>query len=199
MDHPSKSLSHLDSRGHPRMVDVSEKEKTVRKAVAEGSIRMAPGTLAAIQSGDTPKGAVLQVARIAGIQAGKRTGELIPLCHLLPGTSVAVEVEPDPTLPGVRVRATATLSGQTGVEMEALTATSIALVTVYDMVKSMDRSMVMEGIRLISKEGAGRRDGHGRERRRGKAPDPSKERPRVVGLRAITHRAGRPLPGPPGV
>jgi cyclic pyranopterin phosphate synthase len=135
------------------MVDVSEKEKTVRRAVAEGSIVMARETLDAIQSGNTPKGEVLQVARLAGIQAGKRTGELIPLCHVLPGASLAVEVEPDPDLPGVRVRSTATFSGQTGVEMEALTATAIALVTVYDMVKSMDRSMVLEGIRLVSKEG----------------------------------------------
>ncbi|MFH1763197.1 MAG: cyclic pyranopterin monophosphate synthase MoaC [Gemmatimonadota bacterium] len=153
MDHPSKPLTHLDPKGHARMVDVSDKEKTVRKAVAEGSIRMAPETLAAIQTGDTPKGEVLQVARLAGIQAGKRTGELIPLCHLLPGTSLAVDVEVDSEIPGVRVRSTATLSGQTGVEMEALTATAVALLTVYDMVKSMDRSMVMEGIRLISKEG----------------------------------------------
>lgn len=153
MDQSSKALSHLDSQGHPRMVDVSEKENTVRKAVAEGSIRMAPETLDAIQKGDTPKGEVLQVARLAGIQAGKRTGELIPLCHLLPGTSVSVEVEPDPDLPGVKVRSTAVLSGQTGVEMEALTAATIALVTVYDMVKSMDRGMVLEGIRLVSKEG----------------------------------------------
>ena len=153
MDHPSRPLSHLDPRGNPRMVDVSDKEKTVRRAVAEGSIRMAPETLAAIMAGDAPKGEVLQVARLAGIQAGKRTGELIPLCHLLPGTSLAVEVEPDPDLPGVRVQSTATLSGQTGVEMEALTATAIALITVYDMVKSMDRTMVLEGIRLVSKEG----------------------------------------------
>ena len=169
MDHTSKSLSHLDSHGHPRMVDVSDKEKTVRKAVAEGSIRMAPETLAAIQTGDTPKGEVLQVARLAGIQAGKRTGEIIPLCHLLPGASLAVDVVPDPDLPGVRVRASATLSGQTGVEMEALTATAIALVTVYDMVKSMDRSMVLEGIRLVSKEGgrSGKWTRQGEEEREG--------------------------------
>jgi len=135
------------------MVDVSGKEESHRRAVAEGSIRMEPETLKAIQNGETPKGEVLQVARLAGIQAGKRTGELIPLCHLLPGTSLTVDVELDPDLPGVRVRSTASLSGQTGVEMEALTATTIALVTVYDMVKSMDRNMVLEGIRLVSKEG----------------------------------------------
>jgi len=153
MENPPKQLTHLDSAGRPRMVDVSGKEESVRRAVAEGSIRMEPETLKAIRDGDTPKGEVLQVARLAGIQAGKRTGELIPLCHLLPGTSLTVDVELDGDLPGVRVRSTASLSGQTGVEMEALTATTIALVTVYDMVKSMDRSMVLEGIRLVSKEG----------------------------------------------
>ena len=153
MNEQPKALSHLDPRGHPRMVDVSDKEMTVRKASAEGAIRMAPETLAAILSGDTPKGEVFQVARLAGIQAGKRTGDLIPLCHMLPGTSIGVEVEADPALPGIRVRSTATLTGQTGVEMEALTATAIALITVYDMVKSMDRSMVLEGIQLTSKEG----------------------------------------------
>ncbi len=135
------------------MVDVSGKEGSVRKAVAEGAIRMDPETFEAIRAGETPKGEVLQVARLAGIQAGKRTGELIPLCHLLPGTSLKVEVELDPELPGVRVRASATLAGQTGVEMEALTASAVALLTVYDMAKSMDRGMVLEGIRLVSKEG----------------------------------------------
>lgn len=135
------------------MVDVSGKDESLRKAVAEGFILMETKTLEAIRAGDTHKGEVLQVARLAGIQAGKRTGELIPLCHLLPGASIEVDAELDPDLPGIRVRSTATLSGQTGVEMEALTATTIALVTVYDMVKSMDRSMVLEGIRLVSKEG----------------------------------------------
>ena len=114
---------------------------------------MARKTFEAIRDGETPKGEVLQVARLAGIQAGKKTGELIPLCHLLPGASLAVEVELDPDLPGVRVQATATIAGQTGVEMEALTASAVALLTVYDMVKAMDRGMVMEGIRLVSKEG----------------------------------------------
>jgi len=135
------------------MVDVSGKDGSVRKAVAEGTIRMAMETFQAIRDGETSKGEVLQVARLAGIQAGKRTGELIPLCHLLPGTSLEVNVELDPDLPGVRVSASATLAGQTGVEMEALTASSVALLTVYDMAKSMDRGMVLEGIRLVSKEG----------------------------------------------
>jgi cyclic pyranopterin phosphate synthase len=153
MKDPLPGLTHLDSKGNPRMVDVSDKERSVRKAVAEGCIRMEVETLAAIKAGEAPKGEVLQVARLAGIQAGKRTGELIPLCHMLPGTSLSVDVEVDEGLPGVRVRSTATLQGQTGVEMEALTATTIALVTVYDMVKSMDRTMVLEDIRLLSKEG----------------------------------------------
>jgi cyclic pyranopterin phosphate synthase len=135
------------------MVDVSGKEESPRRAVAEGWIRMAPETLAAIQEGGIAKGEVLQVARLAGIQAGKKTGDLIPLCHLLPGVSMAVELMADPELPGVGVRATASLRGQTGVEMEALTAAAVALLTVYDMAKSMDRGMVMEGIRLMSKEG----------------------------------------------
>jgi cyclic pyranopterin phosphate synthase len=153
MERTPKPLSHLDADGRPRMVDVSEKEGSYRKAVAEGTIRMAPETLEAIRLRDAPKGEVLQVARLAGIQAGKRTGELIPLCHLLPGTSLAVNAETDPELPGVKVRTTATLTGQTGVEMEALTAATVALLTVYDMVKSIDRGMVLEGIRLVSKEG----------------------------------------------
>ena len=149
----SDKLSHYDDAGSPRMVDVSQKDVSVRRAVAEGWIRMAAHTLAAIRQGSGPKGDVLQVARLAGIQAGKRTGEVIPLCHLLPGVSLAVEVDVDEDLPGIRVRTTATYRGQTGVEMEALTATSVALLTVYDMAKSMDRSMVLGDIRLISKEG----------------------------------------------
>lgn len=148
-----RTLSHLDSSGKPRMVDVSDKEESPRRAVAEGRIRMAPETFAALQEGGSPKGDVLQVARLAGIQAGKKTGDLIPLCHLLPGVSLAVELVADPDLPGIGVRATASLRGRTGVEMEALTAASVALLTVYDMVKSMDRRMVMDGIRLMSKEG----------------------------------------------
>jgi cyclic pyranopterin phosphate synthase len=135
------------------MVDVSRKGETPRRAVAEGTIRMEPETLSAITGGESPKGDVLQVARIAGIQAGKRSGELIPLCHLLPGASVVVDLEADPDLPGIRVTAEATIQGRTGVEMEALTAVSIALLTVYDMAKAMDRGMVLEGIRLVLKEG----------------------------------------------
>jgi len=153
METNAKPLSHLDARGNPRMVDVSEKEETLRTAMAEGVIRMERGTYEAIRDGETPKGEVLQVARLAGIQAGKKTGDLIPLCHLLPGASLTVDLDLDPGLPGVRVRSTATLKGQTGVEMEALTASAVALLTVYDMAKSLDRGMVLEGIRLVSKSG----------------------------------------------
>jgi cyclic pyranopterin phosphate synthase len=135
------------------MVDVTEKDESWRTAVARGEILMSAEALEAIRSGQTPKGEVLLVARIAGIQAGKRTGELIPLCHLLPGASIAVDLTADPDLPGVRVEARATIAAQTGVEMEALTAASVALLTVYDMVKAMDRGMVIQGVRLVAKAG----------------------------------------------
>ena len=145
--------THLDDKGAARMVDVSDKDETLRRATAEGALRMAPETLAALVEGRTPKGEALSVARIAGIQAGKRTDILIPLCHALPGASVTVALEPDDALPGIRVRAEARYRGRTGVEMEALTAASVALLTVYDMCKALDRGMVLEGIRLLRKEG----------------------------------------------
>jgi cyclic pyranopterin phosphate synthase len=150
---PESALTHVDATGTARMVDVSEKQDTRRRAVASGRIRMAAETLAKVLAGDAPKGDVLGVARIAGIQAGKRTGDLIPLCHVLPGASVGVTLEPDHDLPGIVVRAEATFAGQTGVEMEALTAASVALLTVYDMAKALDRGMVIEGVRLERKEG----------------------------------------------
>jgi cyclic pyranopterin phosphate synthase len=148
-----EGLTHLDPEGRPRMVDVSSKELTARTAVAEGHIVMAPDTLARIRSGQTPKGDPLQVAQLAGIMAGKRTADLIPLCHQLPGASVEVALELDDALPGVVARATARIAGQTGVEMEALTAVSVALLTVYDMVKAVDRGMHIEGVRLLQKTG----------------------------------------------
>jgi cyclic pyranopterin phosphate synthase len=135
------------------MVDVSGKPETHRKAVASGRIRMAAETLARILAGDAPKGDVLGVARVAGIQGGKRTGDLIPLCHVLPGVSLRVTLEPDPELPGIVVRSEASVAGQTGVEMEALTAAAIALLTVYDMAKALDRNMVIEDVQLERKEG----------------------------------------------
>ncbi|MEX0980182.1 MAG: cyclic pyranopterin monophosphate synthase MoaC, partial [Gemmatimonadota bacterium] len=138
-----EKLTHMDDEGRPRMVDVSDKPGTSRAAVAEGVIRMRRETVDAIREGTTPKGDPLQVAQIAGIMAGKRTGELIPLCHLLPAASVGVELVLDPDLPGVRATAGARVAGSTGVEMEALTAVSVALLTVYDMVKALDRDMVI--------------------------------------------------------
>ena len=146
-------FTHLDEKGTPRMVDVGDKAVTSRVAVAEGAIRMGPATLAAILSGETPKGAVLTVAQLAGIMAAKRTADLIPLCHPLALSSVRVTLEPDDTLPGIRSRAEVRVEGRTGVEMEALTAVSASLLTVYDMCKALDRGMEIGGIRLLRKEG----------------------------------------------
>jgi cyclic pyranopterin monophosphate synthase len=149
----ARRLSHLNEAGEARMVDVSEKAVTERRATAEGFVSMAPETLDLILSGDAAKGDVLATARIAGIMAAKRTHELIPLCHPLPLTQVTVDFAPsrDPT--GIRVEATAKVEAKTGVEMEALTAVSVACLTVYDMVKAVERSMRIEGIRLIEKRG----------------------------------------------
>lgn len=135
------------------MVDVGGKEATARVAVAEGAIRMDARTLEAIATSRTPKGDVLQIGEIAGVMMGKRTGELIPLCHPLPLDSLEVRLELDPGLPGVRATATARVHARTGVEMEALTAVAGALLTVYDMCKAMDRGMVIEAVRLLRKEG----------------------------------------------
>lgn len=146
-------LTHLAEDGRARMVDVGAKAETERTAVAEGVLRMLPATLAALEAGRTPKGDPLAVAQVAGIQAAKRTADLVPLCHPLSLTQVDVELEPDAALPGVRVRATVRVRGRTGVEMEALTAVSVALLTVYDMLKAIDREMVMEGVRVLAKEG----------------------------------------------
>jgi cyclic pyranopterin monophosphate synthase len=146
-------LTHQAEDGRARMVDVGDKAETERVAVAEGVLRMASATLDALVAGRTTKGDPLAVAQIAGIQAAKRTAELIPLCHPLALTQVDVEVAADAALPGVRVRATTRVRGRTGVEMEALTAVSVALLTAYDMVKSLDRGLTIEGVRLLSKEG----------------------------------------------
>jgi len=153
LDSSGAGLTHLDAQGNPRMVDVSNKEASTRVAVAEGRIRMSADTLAAIRGGKVHKGDVLQAARLAGIMAGKRTADLIPLCHMLPGASIGVDLDLDETLPGIVLRAEARITGQTGVEMEALTAVSVGLLTVYDMAKSLDRGMVIEGVRLLRKEG----------------------------------------------
>lgn len=147
------SLTHFDGEGRAHMVDVSGKDVTDRIATAEGWIRMLPETLEVIEQGRAKKGDVLGVARLAGIMAAKRTADLIPLCHPLPLTKVAIDLAPDPALPGVRIVATVGTTGQTGVEMEALTAASVAGLTVYDMCKAIDRGMEIGGIRVTLKDG----------------------------------------------
>ncbi len=146
-------LTHLDKDGGAAMVDVSSKSRTARLAVAEGVLRCSPDAYRLLVGGGNPKGDVEQVARVAGIMGGKRAGELIPLCHLLPAASVGVDVEPDEALPGLRVTARATIAGQTGVEMEALTAVAVALLAAYDMLKAVDRGMTIGPIRLVEKAG----------------------------------------------
>jgi cyclic pyranopterin monophosphate synthase len=149
----SGKLTHFDATGQAHMVDVSEKAATARLAVAEGYVRMTPETLALVEAGDAKKGDVLGVARLAGIMGAKRTADLVPLCHPLPVTKVSVELVPDAALPGVRITATVKTTGQTGVEMEALTAVSVAALTVYDMLKAAEKGMEIGGIRLVLKEG----------------------------------------------
>ena len=146
-------LTHLDARGQAQMVDVGAKADTEREAIARGVVRMQPATLAMIVSGETPKGDVLATARIAGIMAAKRTSELIPLCHPLMLSHVAVEIAPDPATSTLRIAATVRTTGKTGVEMEALTAVSVAALTIYDMCKAIDRAMRITDIRLAEKRG----------------------------------------------
>ena len=152
-DEVPQRLTHLSGDGDARMVDVTDKDISERVAVAVGSIRMSDQALAAVIEGNGKKGEVLGVARLAGIMAGKKTADLIPLCHPLPETSFEVNVVPVPEEGSVRVEATARVRGRTGVEMEALTAASVALLTVYDMVKAIDRGMRIEQVRLVRKEG----------------------------------------------
>ena len=151
-------LSHVDEAGRARMVDVSGKPESARTAEAEGAVRMSPAAFQQVEANTVAKGDVLAVAQVAGITAAKRTGELIPLCHPLGLEVVRVECTMDPALPGVRVRATAKTVGRTGVEMEAMTAVSVACLTVYDMIKAMDRGTVIQEVRLISKTGGTRGD-----------------------------------------
>lgn len=146
-------LSHADERGSVKMVDVGGKAETARTAVAEGEIRMSRAALDAVRAGSTQKGEVLATARIAAINAAKRTSELIPLCHNIPLAHVSVELELDDSLPGVRARATASATARTGVEMEALTCVAVALLTVYDMTKAMGKEMEIGPIRLLEKTG----------------------------------------------
>lgn len=149
----SAGFTHLDQDGRPRMVDVGGKEPTFRSATAEGIISMTPATATAIEEGRTKKGNVLLIAELAGITGAKKTSDLIPLCHPIPLSAVTVRLEVDHSIPGVRATATAEVRDRTGVEMEALMAVSAALLTVYDMCKSLDRGMLIGPIRLLRKEG----------------------------------------------
>ena len=146
-------LTHFDGEGRAHMVDVSAKPATARVASAEGWVKMAPETLDLVEKGTAAKGDVLGVARLAGIMGAKRTADLIPLCHPLPVTKVALDLVPDRDLPGVRIAATVKTTGQTGVEMEALTAVSTAALTVYDMLKAAERGMEIGGLRVTLKDG----------------------------------------------
>lgn len=152
------SLSHVDQAGRARMVDVGEKPVSRRTAVAEGIVRMSPAAFALVRDNAVAKGDVIRIAEVAGVMGAKQTGSLIPLCHPIPLDVVQVECSADPALPGVRVVASAVATGRTGVEMEALTAVSVACLTIYDMVKAVDRGMVVEGIRLLEKTGGTRGD-----------------------------------------
>jgi cyclic pyranopterin phosphate synthase len=152
------ALTHIDAKGEARMVDVSAKPATERVAVAEGLVVMTRATLAMIESGNAKKGDVLGTARVAGIMAAKKTSDLIPLCHPLALAKVTLDIEPDGKIPGCRVRASVKVSGPTGVEMEALTAVSVACLTIYDMIKAVERGVRIEGIRLIEKKGG--KSGH---------------------------------------
>ena len=149
----TEKLSHIDESGRARMVDVGEKPVTERLATAQAEVLMRPETLALIQAGALKKGDVLTVAQLAGVMAAKRTAELIPLCHPLPLTHIQVDCQPDEGLPGVRVKTTVRCSGQTGVEMEALTAAAVAALTVYDMAKAAEKTMRITNVRLLEKHG----------------------------------------------
>jgi cyclic pyranopterin phosphate synthase len=162
----ARTLTHLGRGGEAHMVDVSAKTATDRVAVAEGRVIMTRSTYDLVRKGNAKKGDVLGTARIAGIMAAKRTHELIPLCHPLAVTKIAVDIDPAPKLPGFVVRATVKVTGQTGVEMEALTAVSVACLTIYDMVKAVERGMRIEGIRLLEKQGG--KSGHYRAGRSAK-------------------------------
>lgn len=147
------NLTHLDDRGQAQMVDVSAKPATRREAIAAGQVRMQPETFAAIAAGNAPKGDVLGTAKLAGIMAAKQTAQLIPLCHTIPLHKVEVQIQSNPQLPGYEIQATAVTKAETGVEMEALTAVTIAALTLYDMAKALDKTMQIENIRLLKKTG----------------------------------------------
>lgn len=153
MTDESRGLTHIDAAGEAHMVDVGGKAETARSATATGFVKMAPATLALIREGNAKKGDVIGTARLAGIMAAKKTSDLIPLCHPLMLTKVSVDIAIDEALPGLQVTATAKLTGRTGVEMEALTAVSVACLTIYDMAKAADRLMEIGGLRLVEKSG----------------------------------------------
>jgi cyclic pyranopterin monophosphate synthase len=149
----SPALTHLDTQGQAHMVDVSEKAATARVAIAQGQVRMSVKTFTAIEAGNAPKGDVLGTARLAGIMAAKQTAQLIPLCHPLPLQNIKVEITPEAQLPGYIIQATAKTKSETGVEMEALTAVSVAALTLYDMAKALEKSIRIENIHLLHKQG----------------------------------------------
>lgn len=149
----TQPLTHLDTQGQAQMVDVSGKVSTRRQAIAAAQVRMQTTTFEAIEAGNAPKGDVLGTARLAGIMAAKQTSQLIPLCHPLPLSQVQVQIAPDPQLPGYQIQASVTTKAETGVEMEALTAVSVAALTLYDMAKALEKSIQIEAIRLLSKTG----------------------------------------------
>jgi cyclic pyranopterin phosphate synthase len=189
-----RRLSHVDRLGRPRMVDVSDKVSTARRAVAEATVKMDQETLTLVIDGAGPKGDVLSVAELAGIMAAKRTAELIPLCHPLPLTDVTVEITPDRKTGTLVIRSSAATTAQTGVEMEAMTAASVAALTVYDMVKSADRFVTITAIRLLEKSGGA--SGHWRR----PAPRPAAAESDEAGHPDArpAKRARRPRPGPAG-
>lgn len=192
MDRPTaprserRRLTHIDRSGRPRMVDVSDKPSTQRRAVAEGLVTLSAETLSLVIDGRNPKGDVLLVAELAGVMGAKRTSDLIPLCHPLPLTDLVVAVTPDRAAGGLRIRAEAATTGPTGVEMEALTAASVAALTVYDMVKGVERGVEIRSIRLVSKSGGKSGDWH-----REAMPDGRPEATRAAPRRPAGRTAGR--------
>jgi cyclic pyranopterin phosphate synthase len=184
-----RRLTHVDRTGRPRMVDVSGKAVTARRAIAEGVVTLSPETLSLVIDGRTEKGDVLTVAELAGVMAAKRTSELIPLCHPLPLTDLLVQVTPDRTAGGLRVRAEVATTAQTGVEMEALTAVSIAALTVYDMVKGVERGVEIQSIHLVSKSGG--RSGEWHHEPSG-SPSPAVRRRAARAAGRVASKARRP-------
>jgi cyclic pyranopterin monophosphate synthase len=196
MDRPTaprserRRLTHVDRSGRPRMVDVSDKPSTQRRAVAEGLVTLSPETLSLVIDGRNAKGDVLMVAELAGVMGGKRTSDLIPLCHPLPLTDLVVTVTPDRAAGGLRIRAEAATTGPTGVEMEALTAASVAALTVYDMVKGVERGVEIRSIRLVSKSGGKSGDWH-REALPSGRPETTEGAPRRPAGRTAGRIVGR--------